>query len=119
MSVIVKHIVISIIIFIQSRKSYRKLGKKLLKNLEISEPSEKEYFFVQKRIDQYAKYFSKVNNPNVNKFVERLYGRVIRFVELVNRTSDNCPQTGYWLFSLFTMHILLRGSGIGEALCNY
>jgi len=41
---------------------------------------------------------------------------MLGFVQLVRPPPSHAPYVGYWLFSLYTLHPLYRGFGIGETL---
>ena len=43
---------------------------------------------------------------------------MLGFVQLGRHPPSHAPYVGYWFFSLYTLHHLYLGIGIGETLCQ-
>jgi ribosomal protein S18 acetylase RimI-like enzyme len=102
---------------LQGLSLYRMIGRRLADRVCVSDAGERDMEALHRMVNPSAPYRRQAVNPNVVNFVARLNGEMAGFVQLVHRTGDRSPHSGYWLFS---MHVRgrYRGLGIGEKLAR-
>ena len=100
---------------LQSLSIYRKLARRFMPPVVISEADEKDLEAVQRHLNPGVPYTPRKPNPNVTNFVATTGSKIVGFAQLVFHPEDNYPSNGYWLFSLHVWEFY-RGLGIGEKL---
>lgn len=105
-----------ILTYLQSHILLRRIGRSLLRDIIITEASDSDLSFVQTRLNPGSPHHPSPQNQAVTNLVASWHGRTLGFVQLVRHPSSHAPYVGYWLFSLYTLHHLYRGLGIGETL---
>lgn len=101
---------------LQSCHHWRCVCRRLLPGIIIKEASDTDLVYVNARLNPGSPYTPSPPNPAVTNLVATWYGRTLGFVQLVRHPPSHAPYVGYWLFSLYTLHPLYRGFGIGETL---
>jgi len=101
---------------LQSCHLWRCICRRLLRGIVITEASDSDLINVNARLNPGSPYTPSPPNPAVTNLVATWHGRILGFVQLVRHPPSHSPYVGYWLFSLYTLHPLYRGLGIGEAL---
>jgi len=104
------------LLFLQSRAIFRAAGRRLVRGITITGASPSDLAYVQSRLDPGSPYSPEPPNPAATNLVAIRHGQIVGFVQLVRHPTSHAPYTGHWLFSLYVLHPLYRGTGIGEIL---
>ncbi len=102
--------------FLQSRAMVRAAGRRLVHGIKVTEASPSDLASVQSKLDPSTSYSPAPLDPAVTNLVAVRYGKIVGFVQLVRHPPSHAPYIGYWLFSLYILNPLYRGTGIGEIL---
>lgn len=108
----------SLLSLFQSYKLWRVIGKRIFRDISISEASSEDMQTVQMRFNPGQSPTRSVPNPLVTNLIATWRGHILGFVQLVRHPPSHAPYVGYWVFSLTIFHPLCRRLGIGERLCN-
>ncbi|MGV8110549.1 GNAT family N-acetyltransferase [Methanospirillum sp.] len=108
----------SLLSLFQSYKLWRVIGKRIFRDISISEASSEDMNTVQMCLNPGNSPRPTELNPLVTNLIATWRGHILGFVQLVRHPPSHAPYVGYWLFSLTIFHPLCRGLGIGERLCH-
>jgi signal peptidase I len=100
---------------LQRRGSYRAIGRSLGLRIETVQAAREDLEAVSRHLDPLGSSFGLSADPGATDYVARRGAEVIGYVQLVDRSKDYAPWSGYWLFSLVVWN-RYRGLGVGEAL---
>lgn len=100
----------------QSQGFFRAARRRIAPKISITTASPADLEYVQTRLNPGVTFIPNPPDPWVTRLVAVRHERVIGFVELVRHPPEHAPFVGFWLFSLYVLDPLYRGSGIGEAL---
>jgi GNAT superfamily N-acetyltransferase len=114
----IKKILGSVLLTLQSISIWRKIGRKIFKEIVISTASENDLYYIHTRLNSGREYRPSNPNPRVTNLIASWHDHIIGSVQLVRHPPENYPYTGYWIFSLITLSPLYRGFGTGEKLCR-
>lgn len=101
----------------QSISVYRKLGRLLVQQVNISVAEENDMEKIHQYFNPSTPYYKQAPAPNVTSLVAKQKGKLVGVVRLINNPNDHFPRAGYWLFSLHVKS-KYRGLGIGEKLVS-
>lgn len=104
--------------FVQSRRIFRVIGRRVIWGIAFSAASPSDLEIVHSKLNPGVPYPPSSPDSAVTRFVATRQGRVIGFVELVRHPLDDAPYIGHWLFSLNVLDPKYRGFGIGETLAR-
>jgi ribosomal protein S18 acetylase RimI-like enzyme len=105
-----------VLLRLQSRNLYRRLGRRAALHVTLREASDADYLAVQRWLNPNGSSSHGVeHDPDVTNWVAVYRGHLVGFVQLVRHPQEQVSFVGHWLFSL-TIKPLCRGLGIGEAL---
>lgn len=99
----------------QGLLAYRRIARTLMGPVNIAPAGEKDLEQFRRFTNPDAQHSHRHASPNTRGFVATIGGRVIGFVEMVDRPADRGPWSGCWLHSLW-VRTVYRGLGIGEKL---
>jgi ribosomal protein S18 acetylase RimI-like enzyme len=104
------------LLFLQSRAILRAAGRRLIRGIIVTETTPADLAYVRSRLNPGGSNPPSPPATEVTSLVAVHHGKITGFVQLVRHPPSHAPYVGYWLFSLYVLNLLYRGTGTGEAL---
>lgn len=99
----------------QGLRAYRRIARSIIGPVSIAPTGEKDLEQFRRLTNPDAQRSHRHASPNARAFVATIGGRVIGFIQIVDRPPEQGPWSGCWLHSLW-VRTVYRGLGIGEKL---
>lgn len=101
---------------LQSHAVCRAAGRSMVRGVTVTGASPSDLADVRSRLNPGASHPPSPPDPAVTNLVAVRHGKIIGFVQLVRHPPSHAPYIGHWLFSLYVLHPVYRGIGVGETL---